>query len=378
MDDRTPASFEAARERDRVLVRLSGTWKLGAPTPAPGELVERLAAAPGASAMAFDASALTGWDSGLLVFLRAAFERCAAAGIAVDGSGLPEGVRRLLALAAAVPEQKGARTAGPRTPFLARVGESAAAWAAACADWLDYIGQLAVACARLARGAARFRRADLLLFLEDCGARSLGIVALISFLVGLILAFVGAIQLKAFGAQIYVADMVGIGMVRVMGAIMAGIVMTGRTGAAYAAQLGTMQVNEEVDALKTLGISPVEYLVTPRVLAITLMMPLLCLYADLVGILGGFVVGVGMLDIGVLEYLHETQAAISLTNVWIGLFHSVVFGILIGLAGCVRGLQCGRSASAVGAATTSAVVTGIVSIIVATAIITVACNVLGI
>jgi phospholipid/cholesterol/gamma-HCH transport system permease protein len=375
MDDRTPAGFQTEGDGDRVVVKLSGIWKLGAPTPAARELVARFAPAPGA--VAFESSALASWDSGLLVFLRATFEHCAAKGIAVDRSGLPEGVRRLLVLAAAVPERKGARTAA-RAPFLARIGEHALAWAAACAEWLDYIGQLAVACARLARGAARFRAADLLFFLEDCGARSLGIVALISFLVGLILAFVGAIQLKAFGAQIYVADMVGIGMVRVMGAVMVGIVMTGRTGAAYAAQLGTMQVNEEVDALKTLGISPAEYLLTPRVLAITLMLPLLCLYADLMGILGGVVVGVGMLDLGVREYLNETRAAISLANVSIGLFHSVVFGILIGLAGCVRGLQCGRSASAVGAATTSAVVTGIVGIIVATAIITVACNVLGI
>ena len=159
---------------------------------------------------------------------------------------------------------------------------------------------------------------------------------------------------------------------------MAGIIMAGRTGAAFAAELGTMQVNEEVDALKTLGISPVEYLVVPRVLAITFMMPLLCLYADLMGILGGFVVGTGMLDIGFREYLNETQTAIGLTNVWIGLFHSIVFGLIIGISGCLRGLQCGRSASAVGFATTSAVVTGIVSIIVATAIITVMCNVIGI
>jgi phospholipid/cholesterol/gamma-HCH transport system permease protein len=377
--DKEPlAQFETERDGDRMRVRLSGAWKLDCGVPPAREFIERLTATPGIAAVAFDAGGLTGWDSGLLVFLGGAVAHCDAAGIAVDRGTLPEGVRRLLALATAVPERKGARKTGSREPLLARIGGGALAWGAAGADVLDFLGQLTVGAARLARGAARFRTADLLFFLQDCGARSLGIVSLISFLVGLILAFVGAIQLMMFGAQIYVADLVGVGMVRVMGAIMVGIVMTGRTGAAYAAQLGTMQVNEEVDALKTLGISPVEYLVVPRVLAITFMMPLLCLYADLMGILGGFVVGTGMLDIGFREYLNETQVAIGLTNVWIGLFHSIVFGLIIGISGCLRGLQCGRSASAVGFATTSAVVTGIVSIIVATAIITVMCNVLGI
>jgi phospholipid/cholesterol/gamma-HCH transport system permease protein len=216
------------------------------------------------------------------------------------------------------------------------------------------------------------------LTLQQCGIQALPIVSLISLLVGLILAFVGAVQLMMFGAQIYVASLVGIAMVRVMGAIMTGIIMAGRTGAAFAAQLGTMQVNEEIDALKTLGISPMEFLVLPRMLALTLMMPLLCLYADLMGILGGLIVGVGMLDLSAVEYFNQTKASVTLTYFWIGLFHSAVFGVLVALAGCLRGLQCGRSASAVGDAATSAVVTGIVSIIVATAIITIMCNVLGV
>jgi phospholipid/cholesterol/gamma-HCH transport system permease protein len=194
----------------------------------------------------------------------------------------------------------------------------------------------------------------------------------------LILAFVGAIQLELFGAQIYVANIVGIGMTRVMGAIMTGVIMAGRTGASFAAQLGTMQVNEEIDALRTSGISPMEFLVLPRMLALTLMMPLLCLYSDFMGILGGLFVGVTMLDLNPMEYYYQTKSAVTLTHFWVGLFHSAVFGVLVALSGCLRGMQCGRSASAVGYATTSAVVTGIVSIIIATAIITFGCNVLGI
>ena len=204
------------------------------------------------------------------------------------------------------------------------------------------------------------------------------IVSLICFLVGLILAFIGAIQLRLFGAQIYVADLVGIAMVRLMAAIMTGIVMAGRTGGAFAAQLGTMQVNQEIDALKTLGISPMDFLVLPRVLALALMMPLLCLYANFVGILGGMVVAVGMLDIGFMEYYNETVTSVGLWNLGIGLFSGFVFGVIVALAGCMRGMQCGRSASAVGDAATSAVVTAIVGIIVSTAVITVLCNMLGI
>jgi phospholipid/cholesterol/gamma-HCH transport system permease protein len=163
-----------------------------------------------------------------------------------------------------------------------------------------------------------------------------------------------------------------------MGAIMTGIIMAGRTGASFAARIGTMQVNEEIDALQTTGVSPMDFLVLPRILALAMMMPLLTIYADLMGILGGLIVGVFGLDLSVMEYYQETIKAVGLTNVWIGLFSGFVYGILVALAGCMRGMQCGRSASAVGDATTSAVVTSIVSIVVATAIIPVLCNILGI
>jgi phospholipid/cholesterol/gamma-HCH transport system permease protein len=228
------------------------------------------------------------------------------------------------------------------------------------------------------RGRARFRTSELFLIIQESGAQALPIVSLISLLVGLILAFVGAIQLRLFGAQIYVADLVGIGIVREMGAIMTGIIMAGRTGAAFAARIGTMQVNEEIDALTTLGVSPIEFLVLPRVIALFLMMPLLTIYADLMGLLGGLIVGVSMLDLGFMEYYNETLSILTLTDFSIGVFMGAVFGILVSLSGCLRGMQCGRSASAVGQATTSAVVTGIVSIVVATATITVVCDVLGI
>ncbi|MGE5752416.1 MAG: ABC transporter permease [Deltaproteobacteria bacterium] len=367
-------------ERDGALLRigLSGEWKTGNSLPTAAALENSLASGAGIARIILDTSGLTGWDSGLLTFLLKVFDRCSAAGVAVEKTALPPGVVRLLDLATAVPERKGARRESKRDPFLARVGDTAVrAWKANL-DAVTFLGEVTVAVLRMFRGKARFRRSDLLETIQQCGAQALPIVSLISLLVGLILAFVGAIQLRTFGAQIYVADLVGIAMVREMAAIMTGIIVAGRTGAAFAAKLGTMQVNEEIDAFKTMGFSPTEFLVLPRVVALFLMMPLLCLYADLMGVLGGMIVGVGMLDLGIMQYYLQTTQAVNLTQLWIGLFSSAVFGILVAIAGCMRGMQCGRSASAVGEATTSAVVTGIVSIIVATAVITVICNVLGI
>jgi phospholipid/cholesterol/gamma-HCH transport system permease protein len=203
-------------------------------------------------------------------------------------------------------------------------------------------------------------------------------VSLISFLVGLILAFMGAVQLRQFGAQIYVADLVGLGMAREMGAMMTGIIMAGRTGAAFAARLGTMTVNQEIDALTTMGLPPMEFLVLPRILALVLMTPLLCVYAVLLGMLGGALVGVWMLDLGFMQYYQQTLYALRLMDFVAGLIKGGVFGVLVALAGCLRGMQCGRSASAVGEAATSAVVTGIVWIIVSEAILTVIYDVLGV
>jgi phospholipid/cholesterol/gamma-HCH transport system permease protein len=305
-------------------------------------------------------------------------EDAADEGVDVDRSALPRGVTRLLDLASAVPERAGARRGGTRPPFLARVGDRTLQSIGNTRQVIDFIGAAMIALGRLLVGKAQFRGSDFLLIVQQTGASALGIVSLISLLVGLILAFVGAIQLEMFGAQIYVASLVGIAMVRVMGAVMAGIIMAGRTGAAFAAQLGTMQVNEEIDALETLGISSMEFLVLPRMVALALMMPLLCLYADLMGVLGGMIVGVFMLDLGPTEYYLKTIESVRMADFFVGLFQASVFGVIVAVAGCLQGMKCGRSSSAVGFAATSAVVTGIVGIVVATAIITVLCNVVGV
>jgi phospholipid/cholesterol/gamma-HCH transport system permease protein len=360
------------------VLALSGDWVLAQKPPLMEEADKGLRAGLEVTSVVFDTKGLTRWDSCLLTFLWKVTERCSQENIRVDRGGLPLGAQRLLTLASAVPEREGTRKEDTRERFLERVGSWVFRVWGTVDETVGFVGEAFVAFAKLLVGKANFRRSDLILLLQECGAQAFPIVSLISVLVGVILGFVGAIQLRMFGAQIFVADIVGIAMVRIMGAVMTGIIMAGRTGAAFAAQIGTMQVNEEIDALRTLGISPFEFIVLPRMVALIVMMPLLCLYADVMGIVGGIVIGVGVLDLNLVEYLNRTREAVTMTYVWVGLFHSAVFGVLVALSGCLRGMQSGRSASSVGEAATSAVVTGIVAIVVATAIITFLCDVLGI
>jgi len=381
--DRLTADESAAvrwERTDQATLRLhvSGRWKIDGTTPSADETLQQAQSQQGLTRITVDAQQVAAWDSTLITFLLRLKTHCSQKGLTFDPQGLPAGIQGLLKLATAVPAREGARRTEDKEPFLARLGDGALRVKNEAAEVLSFIGEAFLALCRFFAGRAQFQRADLLGFIRECGPQALPIVTLISLLVGLILAFVGAIQLLMFGAQIYVANLVAVAMVRVMGAVMAAVIMAGRTGAAFAAQLGTMQVNEEIDALKTLGISPMEFLVLPRMLALVIMMPILCVYADIMGILGGLIVGVGMLNLGLIEYLNQTKASLSLSYFWIGLFYSSVFGVLIALSGCLRGMQCGRSASAVGEATTSAVVTSIVAIVVATALITFAFNVIGI
>lgn len=358
---------------------VGGAWNLATPPQAAARTaaLARLRE-PGVASVVLAAEDLGDWDSSLAIFVAGVIRTCRERGLSVDTSGLPAGLTRLVDLSFAVPERAGAARGDARPGLLERIGGAVLALPRPVGSALDFIGEVASALFRLARGRADMRRRDLLQFMSESGSAALPIVSLISLLVGLILAFVGAVQLRVFGAQIYVASLVAIAMVRVMGAIMTGITMAGRTGASYAAILGTMQVNEEVDALATMGLRPVEQLVLPRLLALVVMLPLLTIYADVMGMLGGFIVGVFMLGLSPMEYLNATREAMTMANVWIGITHGTVFGVVVALCGCYHGMRCGRSASAVGAATTAAVVSGIVSIIVCTAFITVACEVLGI
>ncbi len=317
------------------------------------------------------------WDSSLLALLRRISYLAFEAGITVSLHGLPDGVEQLLQMAATPSTQV---QAGPAEPlnWVGRFGLGGLRVLASVGRSCTFIGQVALALLAAIRGKARMRASDFWLALQQNGPGALPIVALIAVLVGLILAFVGAVQLEAFGAQIYIANMVAIGMTREMGALMTAVIMAGRTGASYAAELGSMQANEEIDALQTFGFPPLEFLVTPRILALLVSMPILTCFADALGILGGFVIGWGMYDISAAQYINQSLEMVSSTDFFIGLFKSLVFALLIGMIGCYYGLNSGRNAQAVGQATTNAVVSIIVALVVSDAMITVICTQLGI
>lgn len=317
------------------------------------------------------------WDSSLLALLRRIGYLAQEAGIQVNMSGLPEGVGQLLEMAAA-PSTQVQPEPPPPMGWISRMGLSGLRALGSAERSCIFMGEVSLALLAALRGRARMRASDFWLALQQCGPGALPIVALIAVLVGLILAFVGAVQLEAFGAQIYIANMVAIGMTREMGALMTAVIMAGRTGAAYAAELGSMQANEEIDALRTFGFPPLEFLVLPRVLALLVSMPLLTCFADALGMLGGFVIGWGMYDISAVQYINQSLEMVSSTDFFIGLFKSLVFAMLIGMIGCYYGLNSGRNAQAVGQATTNAVVSIIVALVVSDALITVLCTQLGI
>ena len=365
-------------ESGDLLLFFSGSWTIKAQAVEERHITERLAAYLPVKNVIIDGTDLVDWDSVFISALAAVRDFFQDHDVSIRFSHLPDGALHMLQLAArpgvsgAEPETRGAM------PFLERIGRGSRSLLESIREFHEFLGEVVVGVIGLFTGRNRIRPRDFFNYTQNAGAGALPIVSMVSFLVGLILAFVATVQLKLFGAQIYVADLVGIAMARDMGAMMCGIIMSGRTGATYAAELGTMQVNEEIDAFRTLGINPVNFLVVPRILALGFMMPLLCVYADLLGIAGGAVVGSGFSDITLRQYINETQAAVPLTHFFIGIVKCFIYGLIVALVGCRKGLSCGRSAAAVGRVTTSAVVTSIVWIIVVCAVITVICYVLNI
>ena len=373
-----PALEARLKGSDVLVVAVAGNWlmRLGLPD---FDTVEAAASRGGAlHAMEFDTTGLGEWDSGLASFVLKCQRFCERHQMKFVEEALPTGLRKLVRLAVAVPEAKDARQAPARYSWLHRLGNLALENGFRGRAALDFLGESVLAFLKLLRGDAQVRWSDAWLVMQQCGPQALGVVALINFLVGVILAFVGSVQLRQFGASIFVADLVAIGTVREMGCIMTGVILCGRTGAAFAAQLGAMKVNEEIDAFKTFGISPMEFLVLPRIVALLLMMPLLCVFADVIAIFGGYVVSISMLDVTSTEYLRRTVEAITLKSFLLGIFKGGFFGILVAVSGCLRGMQCGTNAAAVGQATTSAVVTGITSIVAADGLFAVLCNALKI
>lgn len=318
------------------------------------------------------------WDSSLLLLLFNIKKISANKNILLQMEKIPSGLIKMLDLALFVPAHIEKDVFQKKESFLEKFGNMGLnLWYIFLKGFNFTVTSLEALLLFLKRKSSA-RKIDFMFIFEDCAPNAMPIVALISFMVGLILAFVGAIQLKTFGAQVYVASLVTIGMIRIMGAIMVGIIMSGRTGASFAATIGTMQTNEEIDALKTMGIEWSDFLVAPRMIALIVAMPFLTMWADFFGILGGAFVGITALDIPATEYWRYTFEAWSMKNFWVGIFHGFIFGFIISVCGCYYGINASRNADGVGVATTKAMVASIIWLIVATGIITFICERLGI
>ncbi|QJR35371.1 MlaE family ABC transporter permease [Gemmatimonas groenlandica] len=365
----TAALAQLHREGDALVVALGGVWSLEKSVPRFPDLVARSTAASEAiRSVSFDAAELGEWDSSLLIFLMQVQSFCEEHSLELGPSSLPEQVPRLLALAHAVPERSQAKEPD-RSSLVARIGEAALGIWSDVRSAIRFTGEIAIALAGLPTRRVHMRWREFWVVIQTNSSGALPIVTLIALLVGVIIAFLGVVVLKRFGAGYYVSYLVGFGMLREMAALMTGIIIAGRTGAAFAAELGSMKITEEIDAYVTFGVSPIEHLVLPRFLGLFAMMPLLTIYADVVGITGGMLVSATLLDLSFKQFMSGLLSAVTLSDAVFGVFKGTIYGLLIAVAGCMKGLQGGSDASAVGRAATSAVVLGITLIILANAVV---------
>lgn len=364
-DETHPPGARWLSSGDAWVLELSGEWRghRGALPDLPAPDI--------AGPVAVTASALHSWDAVLAGRLWQQLEPLVRRAVAVDLKGLPPGLQEILALALnAAPPAEEAPDSPPLGP-VTRVGARAlGAWDTR-RESLTFVGEVLFSLGRWLRGASDMRASDLMWQIEQTGPRSLPIVALVCFLVGLIVAYMGAAQLQRFGAQTYIADLVTVGVVREVAALLVGIVLAGRVGAAFAAQIGSMRANEEIDALTTLGVNPFDFLVLPRVLALFIVGPMLTALGAVVGMAVGWLVAVVIYDVTSQEYVYASMESLTLPHVLVGLIKGTVYAVLVALAGCRQGMAAGRSAQAVGDATTASVVQAIVWIVVAASVLTV-------
>lgn len=358
----------------KATLQLSGNWLKEKKRP----ISKRKFLPSGLQELLIDGKEIVDWDSSLLVFIRMLQKKCRDNSISLQINEFPAGAVKLLESSSAALHSTDPKSTIAEELLLIKIADKSRAIVQITLKILFFIGEFSKALWRFFLGKARFQWKDIILQLSKAGPAALAIISLIGFLMGLILAFIGAIPLKLFAAEAYVASLLGIGIFRLLAPVMVGVVMAGRTGAAFAAELGSMQSNEEIDAFLTLGIPPMEFLVLPRSLALTFMMPVLCVFADILGILGGMIVAVYYLNLSSLEFYQTLVSTTRLADFLVGLFTTLIFGILVSACGCYQGIYCGRNAEAVGKATTAAVVSSIVCIVIATAVITVVTVVLGI
>ncbi|GJM21822.1 MAG: glycoprotein endopeptidase metalloprotease [Planctomycetota bacterium] len=359
-----------------VQLRLAGELRLDASHDLRARL-DALRPDP-AAPLQIDLSELENLDGAGAALLHAYAHACEDSGARPRISGARDGVATILELYEPRGKRPCERPPPQRLSTVEHVGNTSWELWLRTRDALDFLGNFALACLAALRRPRSVHWADLGKLCERVGADAVPIVALIAFLIGLVTAFQSAETFKQYGANIFVADMVGLSMTRVMGPLMMAILVAGRSGAGFAAELGTMKVSEEIDALRTLGLDPLSFLVIPRVVALVLMVPLLTLLADLLGIVGGLLIGMSVLDLTLTSFLNRLSLALDLWDVGTGLILSVAYGVAIGVIACERGLATSGGAVGVGRNTTSAVVTILFNLVLITSVLTILFQMWGI
>lgn len=373
-----PAGIESAN-RDGVLhVTATGNWTIDTIERIRKEL-DRLAPG-GAGKVIVDLTGVDAIDTAGALLIRRLRDQLAQRNRNVELTGLQEKhaalIKRVILASEVEPLPVVARR--PFHDWVERLGRASCDVYGEARDLLYFLGVTTVTVCRSLVRPARIRIIPVLSHIERVGFNALPIIGLLSFLIGIVVAYQGSDQLRRFGAEIFTVDLLGVSILREMGILLAAIVIAGRSGSAFAAQIGTMQVSQEVDAIRTLGLDPVEILVLPRLIALVIAMPLLAVYADVMGLLGGGLMVISTLDVSFLQFLERLHGAVKLSTFWIGLVKAPVFGFAIALTGCREGLKVTGSAESVGHHTTRAVVISIFLVIVADALFSILFSAVGI
>ncbi len=372
------SALQLRREGDTLRLGFSGTWTTQ--ELARHDAALRTLDLEGAREAVVDVSACSALDSAGAWVLDRTLDDLKRRGAAVTLVGSTPAIETLLGTVAR--RHREVSPAPPSdNPLIAvalRIGRETVRIGREAADLLSFLGLTVTVCARSLLKPWRIRLMPLIAHMEQTGLNALPIVGLISFLVGVVLAYQGADQLERFGAQIFTVNLVAVGVLREMGILLTAIIVAGRSGSSFTAQIGTMKVNEEVDAMQTLGLDPMEVLVMPRVFALVLVLPLLTFYADIMGLLGGAVMATIVLDISFFQFARQLSDAVTLWTFWVGIIKAPLFAFIIGMIGCYEGLQVSRSAESVGRQTTRAVVEAIFLVIVLDALLSIFFSVIGI
>jgi len=367
-----------ARDGDSLTVSLAGAWTTQRIGPAQAKLPDISVA--GARRARIDLDGLAALDTAGAWLVHQTLRRWRAAGLEVAVDGADAAAISLIETAARyeTPPLPSLARDNPLAAILVHLGRSTVEIAGTVRDLVNFLGLTVIVLLRSALRPGRIRGTALISQMEQTGLNALPIIGLISFLIGVVLAFQGADQLARFGAQIFTVNLVAVGVLREMAILLTAIIVAGRSGSAFTAQIGTMKVNEEIDAMRTIGLDPMEVLVMPRVIGLMLVLPLLTFYADIMGLLGGAIMVNMTLDISFVRFARQMSEAVTLWSFWIGIIKAPLFAFVIALVGCYEGLMVTRSAESVGRQTTRAVVEAIFLVIVLDAMFSILFSVLGI